>query len=229
MNLVTVALSLLSTTALAQDDDGRQRIIREVERGPYVKANIGATFLSGLLHDQTRGPQGTGPALFSGVVGTSLGVGADFIDRERFSAAFEVQLTQGLYNGPRVGEIENQTWSQGDIHTIAGTATVEASTYLSRRFGIGVRGGGGVTYFPLLVDQTAYFDQLVRDIGRNTARGAGEAELHNRSTLFHIVAGPTFEYYTKLAHFSIGADVDVVYLLGFDLGLNASGYLKYTF
>lgn len=229
MNVITVALAMVSTTALAQEEEGgRERIIREVERGPYVKANIGGNFLLG-IHGQTRGPQGSGSALFSGVVASSLGIGADFIDRERFSAAFEVQLTQGLYNGPRIGEIENQTLAQGDIHTIGALATVEASTYLTRRFGIGVRGGAGIVYFPLLVNRDAYFDQLVGDIGQNTDRGAGEAELHANGTYVALVAGPTFEYYTKLAHFSIGVDADVMFMPGFDLGIYPSGYLKYTF
>ena len=44
-----------------------------------------------------------------------------------------------------------------------------------------------------------------------------------------MFAGPTFEYYTKLSHFSVGVDVDVVYGIGWDLGLNATGALKYTF
>lgn len=230
MHMLTAALMLVTTQASAQEEEGgrRERIIREVERGPYVKANVGTNVMFG-LHGQARGPDGTGSSLFSGVVGTSLGIGSDFIDRERFSAAFEVQLVQGLYNGPRTGEIEFQTFSQGDIHTIGGTVTVEASTYLSRRFGVGVRGGGGITYFPLLVDQTSYFDSLVRDIGSRTNRGAGEAELHAAGTLFSVVVGPTFEYYTKLAHFSVGADVDLIYTLGWDLGVYPSGYLKYTF
>ena len=44
-----------------------------------------------------------------------------------------------------------------------------------------------------------------------------------------VFGGPTFEYYTKLSHFSVGVDVDVFYGIGWDLGLNGSGALKYTF
>jgi hypothetical protein len=43
------------------------------------------------------------------------------------------------------------------------------------------------------------------------------------------IGGPTIEYYTKLSHFSVGAEADVFYAVGFDLGLNATGFLKYTF
>ena len=39
----------------------------------------------------------------------------------------------------------------------------------------------------------------------------------------------TFEYYTKLSHFSVGADIDAFYAVGFDLGASATAYLKYTF
>jgi hypothetical protein len=42
-------------------------------------------------------------------------------------------------------------------------------------------------------------------------------------------AGPTLEYYTKLSHFSVGIDADIVYAYDFDLGAHFSGYLKYTF
>ena len=44
-----------------------------------------------------------------------------------------------------------------------------------------------------------------------------------------VIGGPTFEYYTKLAHFSVGVDADVFYAIGFDLGASVSGSLKYTF
>ena len=229
-----VAVSLLMTSAVATAQDGSERrrardfendLVREIERGPYVKTNVGTTLYFN-THGQTRP---TGASLFAGVVNVALGLGYDFIDRERFSTAVEFQLNQGLFNGPRTGELATQTYSQGDIHTISGQATIEASTYITRRLGIGVRGGGGVTLVPLLVDANIYVNEMQRDIGRQTARGPGVATLHADGALVTLVAGPTFEYYTKLAHFSIGADVDLVYTLGFDLGVNPSGYLKYTF
>ncbi|MEO1576985.1 MAG: hypothetical protein AAFU65_18720, partial [Pseudomonadota bacterium] len=55
------------------------------------------------------------------------------------------------------------------------------------------------------------------------------AFLHDQGLFFSAVVGGTFEYYTKLSHFSIGADVDLVIVPGFDTGINPSGYLKYTF
>jgi hypothetical protein len=44
-----------------------------------------------------------------------------------------------------------------------------------------------------------------------------------------VLLGPTIEYYTKLSHFSVGMDLDVTYVLNFDLGISPLGYLKYTF
>ncbi len=232
---VSIALTL-APAALAQDGAGRQAardleadVVREVERGAYAKANVGSTFMLN-THGQTRGPEGTGPGLFAGVLGVGLGVGTDFVDRERFSAAFEFQFNQGLFNGPRDIEVRNQTLSQGDIHTLSAIATLEASTYITRRLGIGVRGGGGAMFFPLLVEPNAYRERLQEEIGSNTASGGGNpAELHDAGMFIVLVAGPTIEYYTKLSHFSIGADVDLQVITGFDIGIYPSGYLKYTF
>ena len=49
--------------------------------------------------------------------------------------------------------------------------------------------------------------------------------------VWHIVGmgGPCLEYYTKLNHFSIGLNADVTYAIDFDLGLNVTAALKYTF
>ena len=44
-----------------------------------------------------------------------------------------------------------------------------------------------------------------------------------------VIGGPTIEYYTKLSHFSVGADIDATYAVGFDLGLSATATIKYTF
>jgi hypothetical protein len=45
-----------------------------------------------------------------------------------------------------------------------------------------------------------------------------------------IRAGGTLEYYTKLSHFSVGADVDFIMVIGsIGAGFSPTGYLKYTF
>ena len=43
-----------------------------------------------------------------------------------------------------------------------------------------------------------------------------------------VGGGIEFEYYSKLSHFSVGLNADALYTIGFDLGLNATAFLKYT-
>jgi hypothetical protein len=153
-----------------------------------------------------------------------LGVGSDFIDRERFSAAWEIQFGQGLFHGPAFSDLTSlPPVVEGDIHTFAGTAVVEVSGYVSRRTGFGARGGGGVLIAPLLITQDVYEGEL------KPAWGGADAAFH-AGPLPLIVVGGTFEYYTKLSHFSVGADVDAQFLLpNFYVGVVPTGYLKYTF
>lgn len=224
--LAPVLLCGITSTAVAQDDGDRRRardfeseIVREVERGIYLKSNIGSTVFFN-THGQTRFD---GSGLFSGVVALGIGVGSDIIDRERFSAAIEGQFNQALLNGPRTEELgQFSDLAQGDIHMMGGTVAFEASTYVTRRFGIGGRAGGGVTIVPLLVDELEYNETILPLVG-----GAPQA-LHQGAKPT-VIVGPTIEYYTKLSHFSVGADVDLLVILGLDVGAYPSGYLKYTF
>ena len=94
---------------------------------------------------------------------------------------------------------------------------------MNRRFGIGMRAGGGIMLTPLLVFEDSYKNVIIP-----TAWGNNRPAVHD-SPHPMFGGGPTFEYYTKLSHFSIGADVNGFYALGLDLGLSATGYLKYTF
>jgi hypothetical protein len=211
-------------SAFAQDEDdgpstrGKDEVVREVVRGLYLKADVGSTLWFG-THGYARP---TGGPLLSGVVSSSIGVGQEFIDRERFSVAWEVDFYQGLFNGPRTEELSLiGPFIQGDVHILGGIAQVEASTYVTRRLGLGVAGGGGVLAMPLLLEPTAYQENIVPLMG-------GEAVL-NSGPLPTVVVTPTLEYYTKLSHFSVGFDLPVMYAIGFDLGLAPMGYLKYTF
>jgi len=217
LSLATVAIS---APAFAQDRDDSKRtaaefeneIIREIERGYFLKSNIGTTqFVGGYA------------ALMRPVMVLSLSVGGDFIDRERMSASWEVMLQQGLFNGPRLDELAAVgPATQGDAHTFNGLVFVEASGYLSRRFGVGIRGGGGISYIPLLMEETAYNEDVVSSWGGNLA-------LIHQSPLPAFGGGPPIEYYPQLSHFSLGAAIDAMYILGLDLGVSGSGYLKYTF
>ena len=76
---------------------------------------------------------------------------------------------------------------------------------------------------PLLMDEKAYRE----DVLGNTW-GIEDPGYHG---VWHIVGmgGPCLEYYTKLNHFSIGLNGDITYAIDFDLGLNVTAALKYTF
>ncbi|MFK7931302.1 MAG: adventurous gliding motility protein CglE [Myxococcota bacterium] len=235
---------LTATTAHAQDDDevldldsdgGKNKkkkkkaeavvssdeIVREIERGWYVKANAGmATYLL------TYGPApgGGGNVIRPGSV-VSLAFGQDFVDEPNRSMAFDVQFYQGVHNGmqfDRQRELGVTDHVQGDVRTFALMASYEFSTYPSRRVGIGFRAGGGIMMIPLLMPRSLYETEVVREWGASPT-------IHS-SPHFPVFAGPTIEYYTKLSHFSVGIDVDGMFVIGMnDLGINATGFMKYTF
>lgn len=202
-------------------------LVREVERGTYVKANIGSHNYLGTFSD----PCGSRGKCLTPVIAVGLAVGSDFIDRENQSFAWEFQFMQGLNNGPKYEEGENDLYGlensgqmiQGDIHTLSGIFTLEASLYPSPRLGVGLRAGGGMMYVPLLWDETTYQEDAVGE-----SWSGNESPIH-AGALPMAVGGPSIEYYTKLSHFSVGADVDIYYVIGFDLAASPSGYIKYTF
>lgn len=218
-----LALALGAPAAVAQDldeDSSRARgrefdneVVREIVRGVYLKAGAGSNqFL--LNYGGVIRP----------VLASNLTVGQDFIDREKMSMAWEVSLAQALHNGPKFEELSSFPGVvQGDLHTFGGLASLEVSGYLTRRFGIGVKAGGGVTVVPILMESTAYEADVVGD-----AWGGVPSAAHS-GPLPTFGGGPTIEYYTKLSHFSVGADIEAIYMVNLDLALAPSGWLKYTF
>ena len=199
--------------------------IREVVRGFYAKANVGAA--TDLL--DLGGNPGGGQAVSAGTM-VGLAFGQDFVDNEKQSMAWELAFNQGVHNGLD-WSVQSEfgckdlggayPCTEGDLRTYAVQANYEFSVYPSRRVGIGFRAGGGALYSPLLLDAESYTNDVIPAFGVDPA-------LHNAIHPYGF-AGPSFEYYTKLAHFSVGIDVDVFYALDWDLGLNATGALKYTF
>lgn len=194
--------------------------VREIVKGTYAKSNVGGALYLGQ---------------FSGVVnaGTSVGlaVGHDFVDQERLSMAAELSFFQGIHNGCYYEQQADGTcpnnpgvvgpFIQGDLRTYTISAVYEVSFYPARRFGLGLRAGGGVLFSPLLMDEGYFNDEVVQTWGQNPGyHGVPHPA---------FMGGPTFEYYTKLSHFSVGLDADVFYALNFDLGTSVTGYLKYTF
>lgn len=190
--------------------------VREIVRGFYGKSNVGGAFYLGSF----------APAVNGGTY-VALSVGQDFVDNEKQSMAWEVQLQQGLHNGaPYLDQAGagcgvGAPCTEGDLRTYSIVALYEFSAYPTRRLGIGAHAGAGVLYSPLLIYGPAYQDEVLGEFG-------GDPGYHNAPKPL-IVAGPTLEYYTKLSHFSVGLDADVFYGIGWDLGMSASGYLKYTF
>jgi hypothetical protein len=201
----------------AQDDAGT---IREINRGFYGKASAGVSAY--LLNFSRSVDAGTN---------VTLAVGQDFVDTEKQSMAWEVAIGQGVHNGAAWYEqaaygcqtlgTGSEPCTEGDLRTYTVQANYEISFYPVRRFGIGARVGAGVLYSPLLIEPTAYGDEVLDEYG-------GDPGLHNSPKPI-VFAGPTFEYYTKLSHFSIGVDIDIMYGIGWDLALNGTGSLKYTF
>jgi len=196
--------------------------VREIQRGFFGKANVGGMGYVGLF-GTTQSP---------GMM-VNLSLGQDFVDQEKASMSWEIQLSQGVNDG--VDYITQGSTgcsalggpvpcTEGDIRTYTVEAFYEYSYYPGRRFGIGIRAGGGVLYSPLLMFPDAYNTEVLGEFGLESAPPNWHGSPHGI-----VRAGPTFEYYTKLAHFSIGADTDFFYGLGWGMGWDASGYFKYTF
>jgi hypothetical protein len=210
----------------ASEDDSstsrrNEREVREVVKGTYAKSNVGGA--SYLLN--FRGWVRNGTAV-------GLTVGRDFLDRETLSVAGELTFNQGIHNG--VDYITQGDYGcqlaggaapcvEGDLRTYTLQGALEASVYPNRRVGLGGRVGAGVLRSPLLMDELAYQTQVLTEWNLPADPG-----FHGRFKPLALI-GVTAEYYSKLSHFSVGADVDLFYAFGFDLGLNWTGYFKYTF
>lgn len=193
------------------------RNVREIERGMYSKANVGAT-----IYLLNRPAPLTGP-----VHSMALSVGDDFVDRENLSMAWEVSFLQTVHNGVsydvQPDYLPPNLYFQGDTRGFALLGAYEFSKYPTRRLGVGVRLVGGIMGMPVQMDEATYDTSVVA--GRWGLTGSP----NHRKAYIPVGAGPTLEYYTKLAHFSVGIDSDILYIVGWDLGVNATGYMKYTF
>lgn len=191
--------------------------VREIQRGFFTKANVGGLGYVGLFGTVTE------PGMM-----VNLGIGQDFVDQEKLSMSWEISVSQGINSGADyftqsdLGCQIGAPCTQGDIRSYNIGAAYEASFYPTRRFGVGLKVNGGVLLSPLLVDETAWVEEVL------PAYGGVDFGYHGAP---HPIfgGGPTFEYYTKLAHFSVGADTGFFYGLNWGMGWEASGYMKYTF
>ncbi len=231
--VLLVTAPLTSSVAYAQDEEveesaskrGRadDKPVREIVKGFYARANVGGAMFLGKFNGFVN------PGTYS-----SLGVGQDFVDTESMSLAWEIAFSQGVHNGcyfeyqaqgacPGNAAGRASPYVQGDVRTYILGGGLEASFYPARRFGVGISAGGGVLFAPLLMVEEFYYTDVVQDSWNGVDGGFHEGP----HPIVH--AGPTFEYYTKLSHFSVGADANVFYAVGFDLGADFTGYMKYTF
>ena len=192
--------------------------VREIVKGTYAKTNVGAGMYLGQY----------GPWVKPGT-SIALAIGQDFMDQQNISMAWEVSFFQGINNGAHFEEqgaaqcFQNGSCIQGDLRTYTFLGLYEASFYPTRRIGIGLRAGGGVLFSPLLMDEKYYQEEVVA-IEWQGNRPPVHDEMHPA-----FVGGPTLEYYTKLSHFSMGIDTDILYAVGFDLTASVTATLKYTF
>ena len=199
-----------------------KRAVREIVKGTYAKTNVGASLYLGRYKQWIK--PGTSIA---------LAVGQDFMDTEDLSMAWEVSFFQGINNGTDYEEqgaaqcYMTGTCIQGDLRTYTLVGVYEASIYPSRRVGIGLRAGGGMLFSPLLMNEKYYAEEVVGDSASGAWQG-NRPSVHDQPHPV-VLGGPTLEYYTKLSHFSAGIDADIFYAVGFDLGVSATGTLKYTF
>jgi len=187
--------------------------VKEVNRGFFAKTNMGGWVYLGKFNGYVK--PGTSMA---------LALGQDFVDNESNSMAWEVAFFQGIHNGLHYEIQADDPGSpkvQGDLRTYSGIASLEWSAYPGRRVGVGARVGGGVLFSPLLIDEVAWQETVVPALGIDYGYHSGPHPL--------VMVGPTFEYYTKMSHFSVGADIDAIYVIGFDFGVSMTGVLKYTF
>lgn len=193
-------------------------IEREIVRGYYLRANAGSLILFGPRSAVLR-PGTT----------IDLTVGQDVHDTLKASAGWEINLTQSIFNASIAdyrdligSNIDPRHYVQGNTQMLGITAGGGGQYYPVRRLGIGGHAGAGIAYFPLLIHNEAWQTRVVPEWG------GFDPGLYN-SVKFMAYGGATLEYYTKLSHFSFGINADFVYILGFDFGLKAGGFFKYTF
>jgi hypothetical protein len=209
-------------------------MVREVVKGAYAKVNLGPIFWLPPISSSTNT---TGTE-------TDFAFGYDVVDRLSWTLSIEVDFVNIITNGcgvmadPGSGGCEyvatetngdgiaGTSFIQGDFRILGGTANLRIGPNFGgkrvKRASLAVQVGGGVGYSPPLIDIVSPNVQL---------RTGGGPLLQGRA-LGLITPGIGFEYYTKLAHFSVGADVDTSIIVGgprIAAGVALDFFVKYTF
>ena len=210
-----------------QQKKARKRIVREVVKGFYAKLNFGPLIWLPAI------------STHAGSTGTAfdLSVGGDVIDQLGFTLSVEGSFFQVVANaghGFGVGEgtnVEAQNSPiQGDFRVFGGIVGVRAGPNVggqkAKRLSISGHAAGGVGYSPVLIDMGE-----TTIAANNIASRGGWGILQGRA-LGLVQAGLGVEYYTRLAHFSLGVDIDYDLILGGPIpamGLGIDIFVKYTF
>lgn len=195
----------------------RRRAPREVIKGFYGKANIGAIIWVPPISNYTS------------TVGTEIHVslGYDIIDKLNFTLSLQGTFFQLVTNGDgSFGGIASPI--QGDFRIFGGVAALRLGPNFGgkkvKRANLAIQIGGGVGASPLLVPKE----------GTNYATGASiYGGLMQDGAVGIITPGIGVEYYTKLSHFSVGLDLTGDIFIGSNsqiaVGIGITGALKYTF
>lgn len=202
----------------AQAQKKQRRAPREVVKGFYGKANIGAIIWLPPISTVTS------------TVGTQIHVslGYDIIDRKSFTMSLQGTFFQLVTNGDgSYGGLGSSI--QGDFRVMGGTAALRFGPNFGgkevKRVNLAIQIGGGVGGSPLLIPvEGPNYQTGVATYGGILQDGA----------IGIITPGIGIEYYTKLSHFSIGLDITGDILLGSSgpavaPGIGITGAIKYTF
>ena len=203
-----------------QQKQKRKRIVREVVKGFYAKLNFGPLIWLPQI------------STFAGSTGTAFDVslGGDVIDQLDFTLSVEGSFFQVVANaGPNAGVgVLPGSPIQGDFRVIGGIVGVRAGPNLGgqrvKRISIAGHAAGGVGYSPVLIDTDS------NTVAGNIAAGYGY--IMQGRALGLVQAGLGVEYFTRLAHFSLGLDIDYDLILGGPvtaMGIGIDIFVKYTF
>jgi len=198
----------------------RKRVVREVVKGAYAKMNIGPLIWFPPISSVTS------------TSGTQLdfSFGYDVLDRLNFTLTIEASFFQLITNGDGVSiDLGIASPIQGDFRVFGGIAGIRAGPNFGgkrvKRFALAVHAAGGVGYSPALVDLES------QNVLTRIAAGGFPYIMQGRP-LGIVQAGLGLEYFTRLAHFSLGLDLDYDLILGGPwpaMGLGIDVFLKYTF
>ena len=213
---LVVSVPAMAAEDLEEDGSSRKRSSRgkkavqakEVHHGMYIKATFGSL---GWL-----GPLG---AESSFGTSASFEFGYDVVDILPFTLSISGTYYQGINNGISVDD-GGSGITQGDFRSIGGLVGARMGFNPGkrkvRRWTIAVDVKGGIYVSPALREKGQY------DSG---ALQASPGAL--------ILPGIGLEHFSRLSHFSLGADVHVPLVVGtpagFVPGLDIVGFFKYTF